>query len=234
MNIIWHGQTCFELLITPAKNSQVKIVIDPFPEEIGLRLPKVEANILLTTHNRLVHNNIIKAVSGNPFLISGPGEYEVKGVYIQGIPTRHNEKNSKEEGENTIYTIEAEDLKLCHLGNFNQKELTEEQLEKIGDIDILMIPIGGVSTLSTNEALKIMSQIEPNITIPMCYQIPEQQRRVEMKRQLHRLPKLKLKLEGIDKFLKIMGIKKIEPQNKLTIKKKDISPEEAKVVILKP
>jgi len=216
MNIFWHGQSLFELITTPAKNSQVKIVIDPFSEEVGLRVPKLEADIVLTTHNHYDHNNV-KAVSGNPFLISGPGEYEIKNVFIQGIASWHDDKKGAERGENTIYTIEAEDLKLCHLGDLGQKELFAEQLEKIAEVDILMIPVGGVFTISAKEALKIMSQIEPKITIPMHYA----------------LPKLKIKLDGLDKFLKIMSIKSIEPLNKLSIKKKDISPEEAKIIVLK-
>ena len=229
MTIIWHGQSCFEIITTPAKNRQVKIVIDPFSEEIGLRVPKLEADIVLVTHNHYDHNNV-KAVSGNPFLISGPGEYEIKNIFIQGIDSFHDNSQGKERGENTIYTIEfAEayasshaltvgDLKLCHLGDLGQKELTEEQLEKIGQIDILMVPVGGVFTISAKEALKIMSQIEPKITIPMHYA----------------LPKLKVKLDGLDKFLKSLGIKSIVPENKLTVKKKDLSEEEAKIIVLKP
>jgi L-ascorbate metabolism protein UlaG (beta-lactamase superfamily) len=224
MQIIWYGQSCFQIISSRGKNNGINIVIDPFSEEIGLKPPKLEADILLITHSHYDHNNI-KAVSGSPFLINGPGEYEIKDVFIQGISSWHDEKNGQERGENTIYTIEAEDLKLCHLGDLGQKELTTEQLEKIGETDILMIPIGGIphqnqwwGTISVKEAIKVMSQIEPKITIPMHYA----------------LPKLKIKLEGIDKFLKTLGIRKIEPLAKLSIKKKDISPEEAKIVVLKP
>lgn len=202
MQIIWHGQSLFQIITTPQKNSQLKIVIDPFSEELGLKLPKLEADIILTTHSHCDHNNV-KAI-----LIEGPGEYEIKSVFIQGISS----------WSNTIYTIESEEMRICHLGDFGQKELTSEQLEKIGEVDILMIPVGGVYTISAKEAINVISQIEPKITIPMHYA----------------LPKLKIKLDGVDKFLKTLGIKKIEPLNKLSIKKKDISPEEAKIVILKP
>jgi len=217
MNIIWHGQSCFQIASSQGKNNHVNIVIDPFAETIGLRVPKMEADILLITHQHYDHNNV-KAVLGDPFLISGPGEYEVKEVTVQGISSFHDNSGGKERGMNTIYTIEAEDIRLCHLGDLGQKELTPEQVEKIGEVDILMIPVGGIYTIGAKEAVKIMSQIEPNIIIPMHYGIP----------------KLKIKLEGIDKFLKTMGIKKIEPSSKLSIKKKDISPEEAKIIILKP
>jgi L-ascorbate metabolism protein UlaG (beta-lactamase superfamily) len=223
MQIFWKGQSCFQIIAAPEKNNQVKIVIDPFSESAGLRLPKLEADILLITHGHEDHNNIKgvdpSAGSGQgPFLIQGPGEYEVKGVYIKGIPSFHDEKEGRDQGENTIYIIEVEDLKICHLGDLGQKELTEEQVEGIGEIDILMMPVGGVYTISSKEALKVMSQIEPKITIPMHYA----------------LPKLKYKLEGVDKFLKILGIKSVAPEEKLTIKKKDISLEEVRVVVLNP
>jgi L-ascorbate metabolism protein UlaG (beta-lactamase superfamily) len=217
MQIIWQGQSCFQMISSQGKNHQVNIVIDPFDESLGLRVPKLEADILLVTHQHHDHNNV-KAVAGNPFLIEGPGEYEIKEVFIQGIPSWHDDKQGKERGQNTIYTIETEEIRLCHLGDLGQKELTSEQIEKIGEVDILMIPIGGVYTISAKEAVKIMSQIEPNIILPMHYQIP----------------KLKLKLDGLDKFLKTMGIKSITPLAKLSIKKKDISPEEAKIIVLKP
>jgi L-ascorbate metabolism protein UlaG (beta-lactamase superfamily) len=217
MQIIWHGQSCFEIITTPAKNSQVKIIIDPFSEEIGLRLPKMEADILLVSHQHYDHNNK-KGVAGSPFLVEGPGEYEIKNIFITGIRSWHDISQGKERGENTIYTIETEEMRLCHLGDLGQKELEEEQLEKIGDIDVLMLPVGGTYTVSGKEAANIMSQMEPKITIPMHYHIP----------------KLKIKLDGLDKFLKLLGIKSIEPVNKLSLKKKDIPEGEAKIIILKP
>ncbi len=111
---------------------------------------------------------------------------------------------------------------ICHLGDFGQKELTTEQLEKIGMVDVLIIPVGGIYTIDAKTAIKVMSQIEPKIIIPMHYQIA----------------KLNLpaggKLDGLDKFLKILGIKKIETLPKLSVKKKDLSEEEAKIIVLKP
>jgi len=214
MQITWHGQSLFQITTSPEKNIQVRIVIDPFDKSIGLRVPKLEADILLISRQHSDHNNV-GAVAGNPFLIEGPGEYEIKNIFIQGILSFHNKNQEKD--INTIYTISNENIRLCHLGNFGQKELTEEQLEKIGEVDILMIPIGGEPTLSAKEAAKIMSQLEPKITIPMHYAIP----------------KLKVKLESLDKFLKVFGVKSLSPINKLSIKKKDISTEEAKIIVLK-
>jgi len=122
MHIIWRGQFRFQILVSPIKGEQVKLTIDP---------PKLEVN-----------------AGESPFLIEGPGEYEIKDIFIQGIASFY---------PNTIYTIDAEEMRLCHLGDFNQKELTPEQLDKMGDIDILLVPAG---------ASKIVSQIEPRIVIP--------------------------------------------------------------------
>ena len=217
MNIQWHGQSCFQISLQPEKNNQVRIIIDPFDETLGLKLSSMEADILLITHHHRDHDNS-KAIKGNPFLVDGPGEYEIKKIYIQGIFSFHDDSQGKQRGNNTIYTIETEEVKLCHLGDLGQKELSASQIEKIGNVDILMIPIGGVYTIDSKGAQKIISQIEPKIIIPMHYQIP----------------KLALKLEGLDKFLKVMGIKTAETLNKLLIKKKDLSEQGLKVVVLEP
>jgi L-ascorbate metabolism protein UlaG (beta-lactamase superfamily) len=217
MKITWKGQSCFEIVTKKRGEIPTSIVIDTFSEDIGLKLGKLKADILLVTHNHHDHNNI-KAVSGNPFLIMGPGEYEIKGVFIQGIPAFHDNVKGQERGKLTIYTIETAGLSLCHLGDLGQRELTSDQIEQIGEVDVLMIPIGGTFTISAKEALKIMSQIEPKVIIPMHYA----------------LPKLKIKLDGLDKFLKILGMNSIEPESKLSIRKRDLSEEEAKIIILKP
>ena len=216
MNIIWYGQSCFQISSSQGKNNHVSIIIDPFGGDIGLKLPrKIEADIVLVSHDHFDHNNI-KAVSGSPLIIEGPGEYDARGVFIQGISGYHDSSQGAEKGNVTIYIIEAEGVRICHLGDLGQKELSSDQLEKIGEVDILMIPVGGVYTIDADEAIKIMAQVEPKITIPMHYQIP----------------KLKIKLGGIDKFLKALGMKSLEPLPKLSIKKKDISSEEAKIIAL--
>jgi len=217
MIITWYGQSCFQISSSQGKNNHVSIAIDPFDESTGLRVPKLQADIVLVTHDHSDHNNV-KAVSGLPFIIKGPGEYDIKGVFIQGISGYHDNAQGAQRGSITIYTIETEEVRLCHLSDLGQKELTPIQLDKIGDIDILMIPVGGIYTIDAAEAVKIMAQIEPRIIIPMHYKIP----------------KLKIKLDNIDKFLKNLGIKKPESLLKLSIKKKDISTEEAKIVVLQP
>lgn len=217
MQITWHGQSLFQIKTSSQDNNPVNIVIDPFNKDIGLRLPKLEADILLVTHQHKAHNNI-KVVLGDPFLIDGPGEYEIKDVFIRGIPSFHDNSQGKEQGKNIIYTIESEDLKICHLGDLGQKELTEDQVDIIGFVDILLVPVGGNLTISAKESAKILSQIEPKIIIPMHYA----------------LPKLKVKLDTSNDFLKAFGIKSLEPIKKLSIKKKNIATDEAKIILLSP
>lgn len=216
MHIIWHGQSCFQVIVSRNKGEQTKLVIDPFSTNIGLRLPRMEANIVLVSHDHHDHNNA-KAVAGNPFLIEGPGEYEIKDIFIQGIASFHDQKEGKERGRNTVYTIDAEEMRICHLGDLGQKELTPEQMDRIGDVDVLMIPVGGNYTIDAKGAGSIISQIEPKIVIPMHY----------------RIPKLNVKLEGVDKFLREMGKKTAETLPKLLVKAKDLPREETKIVVLK-
>ena len=216
--ISWAGQSCFQISVSNSKEHSADIVIDPFDEQIGLKVPNFSADIALVTHDHHDHNNV-KVLKGDPFLIKGPGEYEVKEVFIQGIPSFHDDEGGKKRGLNTIYVIEAEDMKFCHLGDLGQKQLTDEQLEEIDGIDVLMIPVGGTYTIDSAEALKIISQIEPKIVIPMHYS----------------LPKLKIKLDGVDKFLKTMGKPSVLAVDKLTIKASTLPKEGAmEIVVLNP
>ncbi len=223
--ITWAGQSCFQISVSNSKNHDADIVIDPFDEKIGLKVPNFSADILLISHNHADHNNT-KAVKGEPFLVSGPGEYEVKGVFIYGIPSFHDSVEGKERGANTIYTIEAEDMKFCHLGDLGQKQLTDEQVDKIGAVDILMIPVGGKYTISGAEAQKIISQIEPRIVIPMHYNLPLGRSAGEAK--------IKSDLDDVNKFLKIMGKPSVAPVDKLTIKSSTLPKDGMEIVVLQP
>lgn len=224
MLISWYGQSFFEIRFKDIKKQEFILVIDPFDESLGLKIPKIKADILLITHSQKDHN-YIKSAQDNPFLIAEPGEYEVKEALIKGISSFYDnsedkDKEMKDKEMNVIYKIEAEGIKICHLGVLNQKELNEQQLDEIGNVDLLMIPIGGIYTIDAKKAAGIISQIEPKIVIPMHYKIP----------------KLKSNIEGVEKFLKIMGNEDIEPQKKLKIaqNQKDLFKEETKIVLLEP
>jgi len=215
MQINWLGHSCFLINVQTEKNGPVKILIDPFDEKIGLKMPKVEADILLISHDHYDHSNK-SAVGGNYFLIDTPGEFEVKGIYVEGISAFHDEQEGKERGVVTIYKIEAEDLKICHLSDFCQKLLNSYQEEKIGEPDILMVPVGGTFTLGPAEAWKVVQEINPKIIIPMHYKTPE----------------LKMNLKGVKEFLKEAGQEEVAPEKKLTIKKKDLEGKEMEIVVL--
>lgn len=216
--LTWAGQSCFQISVSNSRDHAADIVIDPFDEDFtGLKLPNLSADIALITHNHKDHNNI-KDLKGDPFVIQGPGEYEVKEVFIQGIPSFHDDKGGKEKGQNTIYTIEAEELRFCHLGDLGQKLLTDEQLEKIDKVDVLMIPVGGEYTIDSSAAQKIISQIEPKIVIPMHYA----------------LPKSKEKLDDVSKFLKTMGKPSITAQDKFIVKASTLPKDGMEIVVLVP
>jgi len=218
MVISWYGQSCIK--ITAKATQEVILLIDPFERSIvGLNPPRSQADIVMVTHEHPDHNNI-SSQEGN-LIVKGPGEYELKGISIQGILGWHDEKKTL---PITIYRIEAEGITLCHLGDLGQEELSDEQLEKIGGVDILFIPIGGeytlakqkLSILDAENAQRVINQIEPNIVVPIHYKIPG----------------VILDLSGPEKFLKAMGVTKAERLDKLSIKKKDINPEETKIILL--
>jgi len=210
MEIIWRGHAFFEIL-TKTK----KIAIDPFSAKIGFKPPKIKTDILLITHPHYDHNEK-DTVSGDYFLIENPGEYEIGGIFIYGIESFHDENQGKERGKNIIYLIEAEDLRICHMGDFGQKELNFQEKEKLLPVDILMLPVGGNYTIGPKEAVQIIKEIEPKIVIPMHYYVEG----------------LQIKLAKVDEFLKIFGEKKVAPIESLKIKKGDILPETTKVVLL--
>lgn len=211
MIITWYGQSCFKI-----QSGELSLVIDPFSKEIGLTPPRSRTDILLVSHSHFDHANI-ETIPEGYFLIDGPGEYEIKGTAINGFPAFHDSQQGKELGLTAVYAIEIEGIKICHLGDFGEEKISPELLEKIGEVDILMVPVGGKFTLDAEAAANAVSRIEPKIVIPMHYHIPG----------------LKVKLNGVDEFLKEMGAGKKTPQEKLTIKKKDLEGKETEVVVLK-
>src|SRR3989344_5562424 len=130
MNISWYGQACFRL-----ESKDIRVLIDPFDKKIGLREPRINDAIVIVTHEHHDHNNVENA--GEAFVIRGPGEYEKSGVQIVGISSFHDATQGSERGLNTMYVIKFEDITFCHLGDLGQNELTDEQIEIIGNVDIL-------------------------------------------------------------------------------------------------
>jgi len=213
MTITWYGHSCFKI---NNQGGRITIITDPFDKKIGLIPPRGNADVVTISHNHFDHNNI-KAISGDVFAVEGPGEYEIKGIRIMGISSYHDKKEGQERGLNTIYVIKVDGIKICHLGDMGQEKLTDKQLESIGSVDVLMIPVDGVSTMNAREAVKVVKQVDPIIVIPMHY----------------KLPGLTVKFNDVKDFLKEIGLNGQQAVDKLILKKKDLIGKEMEVVIFK-
>lgn len=163
MDIIYLGHSSFRI-----KGKNVTIVTDPYEASVGFKFPKVEADIVTLSHAHADHN-AAGQVSGSPKVIAGPGEYEIKGVSIFGIHSYHDDKQGAERGSNTLYALTLDNINICHLGDLGHK-LSEEQVGQIGNVDILLTPVGGVYSLNSAQASEVVSELEPKVVIPMHYQ----------------------------------------------------------------
>ena len=215
MDISWLGHACFQL-----RGKSVTLVTDPFSTQQGPaqgelpRLSKINAPIVTVSHNHPGHNNIA-AISGNPRVVRGPGEYEISDVLITGVASYHDDKHGKERGRNTIYVIHMDDIVICHLGDLGHT-LQEEQLEEVADADVLLIPIGGQNSLDATQAAEVISQVEPRIVIPMHYRSMSGEN-----------------TGPLNKFCREMGVETLDPQPKLVVTRNNL-PIETQVVILTP
>lgn len=209
MDITWLGHASFRI-----KGRAATIITDPYSAQIGFKLPKVEADIVTVSHDHYDHN-ATSEIGGDPFVASGPGEYEVKGVNIVGVSSFHDNKKGSERGRNVLFNLKVDDVNIAHMGDLGQDELASEQIDNVGNVDILLIPVGGVYTIGAAEAAKIVASLEPSVIVPMHYFDKDS----------------KLNLEPCDKFLKEMGKENVEPTNKLTISKERL-PAEPQVVVL--
>lgn len=224
MDIYWGGQALFRL-----KGKNATVIIDPFdPQFTGLKLPKdLSADVVLSSHNHSDHNNTAAVTNferGEPMVFKESGEYEVKGVVITGISSFHDNSSGSQRGLNTIFHLMFDGLGVVHLGDLGQPKLSEEQVAQIGDVDILLVPVGSIYTIDGKQASEIVSQLEPKIIIPMHYKpsLPSGDGKIEG---------LKFELEGAEKFLKEMGAEGVTPVPKLSITKERL-PEEPQVVVL--
>jgi len=210
MDITYLGHASFKI-----KGKAATVVTDPYDPKIGLKFPKVEADIVAVTHGHFDHS-AFSQVGGQPFVVSGPGEYEIKGVEIVGVDSFHDNKKGEERGRNTIYNFKIDKLNIAHLGDLGQESLTDSQIGEIGNVDILMIPVGGYYTIDASVASKIVSQLEPKIIIPMHYRDNDSTIK---------------ELAGVENFLKEMGKEGITPIAKLSITS-DKLPEETQIVVM--
>ena len=194
MEITWLGHSCFLI-----RGKEKTIMTDPCHPDLGYCLGEPEADIVTLSHFHPGHN-YIEGVADNPKQIKSPGEYEIGGIFITGIPTFHDDKKGELRGKNTIYVIEMDGITLCHLGDLGHP-LGPQLVEEIGDIDILFLPAGEVSTIPIDTAVEIVRQLEPPIVIPMHYKTEA----------------FTGNLSPVDKFLDKMRVRELEAKPKLSI-----------------
>lgn len=214
MEISYLGHSSFKL-----KYKTANVVTDPFdPKMVGLKYSGVEAEIVTVSHFHADHNSTDKIASTKKIL-DGPGEYEVAGISVMGYPTFHDNKKGEERGKNTIYIFEAEGLRIAHFGDLGHI-LNDNLYDEIGDIDVLMLPVGGFYTIGPKEAVEIVTKVEPSFVIPMHYAVEGMN------------SDIKEKLLPVDDFLKESGLI-VETLPKFTLKKEDINDEQTtKVIVL--
>ncbi|MBU0572301.1 MBL fold metallo-hydrolase [Patescibacteria group bacterium] len=211
MDITYLGHSSFRL-----KGKTASVVIDPFDSKaVGLPFPKVSAEIVTISHDHEDHNKaeLVKDVRK---VISGPGEYEINGVSIVGIASYHDDTKGTKRGKNTIYMIEMDGLRIVHLGDLGHK-LSEKFIEKVGSVDVLIVPVGGEYTIGAVRATELTRLIEPSIIIPMHFKVPNLN------------PATFSKLAPVEPFLTQIGLP-VEKLKKLTITNR--APEEEQKVVL--
>ncbi len=218
MIITYYGASCFKI-----QSGEIVLGLDPPSKESGLKAPRFESHVALISHNHPKHNGreALNAKGEKLLIIDGPGEYEIKGAFINGISSFHDSEHGKKYGLNTIYNIEREGMTLAHFGDFGEKDLRSDIKERLNGIDILLLPIGGDTVMSAEVAAQIVNQIEPRVVIPMHFDSPAKSKSGKTK-------------SSIEIFLEELGQEKIKPEEKFTIKKKELAEEGVKVVILQP
>jgi len=215
MVITYYNASCFKV-----QSGDTVLLFDPPSKNSGFKTPRFQTDIVFISHNHENHNgheNIPSKTEEAPFVITGPGEYEVKNTVIRGIKTFHDSDNGKKHGLNTAYVVNFENTRICHLGDFGEQELRPETQEALGEIDILLMPING-AIVGAERAVKLINQIEPKIIIPMHYFAKN----------------FVLDKKALSDFLKEIGQEKANEMEKLTLRKKDIGDKKEEVTVLSP
>ena len=208
MDLTWYGLSCFRI----TERNYATVVTDPYSDDIGLPSLKLKADILTISHDAPGHN-CDTAVVGFQHALTGPGEYEIGGVFVTGIAGPRKTNNDR---RNTIFVFEYKGLTIAHLGDI-ERVPTQAQIDALGQVNVLLLPVGGGNTLNASQAAEVVSMLEPNIVVPMHYAIDG----------------LALELDSLERFLKEIGVTDAEPESGLRVSVGSL-PEETQVVILTP
>jgi L-ascorbate metabolism protein UlaG (beta-lactamase superfamily) len=212
MEITWYGHSCFRL----AERGMATVVADPFDNKaIGYSSLRLKADIVTVSHDAPGHNNT-DAVKGTSHVITGPGEFEIGGVFITGVQTDGvaSGKKGREQLRNTLYVFDYDGLTVAHLGDLRQVP-TQTEVEALGTVNVALVPVGGGGGLNAAKAAEVVSLLEPEIVIPMHYATPD----------------VDLTLDSLSKFLKEMGLGKQESQPSLKVSRSTL-PEETRIAVL--
>lgn len=166
MKITWLGHSCFKI----EDGSGRVVVIDPFDEAVGYPLPKTKADVVTISHDHHDHNHVA-AIGGKPAVVRGPGKKAAAGIKFEGIASYHDDRDGKLRGKNTIFSFEMDGIRICHMGDLGHL-LEEKDAAAIGDVDVLMIPVGGIYTLDADGAKKTIRQLRPKVAMPMHFMTP--------------------------------------------------------------
>jgi len=207
MKIRWLGHASF--LIESSKG--IRIVTDPFDKSVGYPIPKVEADVVLVSHAHFDHN-ATHLVRGRPRIIDKPGQSMVSDLLFTGIPSFHDDTQGSQRGKNIIFAFELDGIRLCHLGDLGHM-LNQAQLDSIGKVDILFVPVGGAFTIDGDQATSVVAKLNPRLVVPMHFKTP-----------LCSIP-----LEGVDKFL--AGKERVRKAKSLEITREEL-PAKTEIVVL--
>jgi L-ascorbate metabolism protein UlaG (beta-lactamase superfamily) len=209
LDITWYGHSCFRI----SERGQITVVTDPFSESIGLPAPKLKGDVVTVSHFQPGHNNV-EAVKGYLYVLSGPGEYEIGGVFISGIAMHYISDDGYR--ENVAYVMQYGNLNVLHLGDLAHVP-DQSTVEALGEVNIALVPVGAGQSLKASMAAEVIALIEPNYILPMHYAIPG----------------LSVKLDPVDKFLKEMGVSKVQEDDMLRVSAATL-PEQPQVIVLRP
>lgn len=209
MDITWYGHSCFRI----TERNWITVVTDPFSEQIGLPAPRLKGDVVTISHHEPGHNNI-EAVKGNPRIIEGAGEYEIGGLFVMGIPMHFVEGDMAR--PNIAYLFEYDNLTVLHLGDLAHVP-DQSTIESLGEVNVLLLPVGGGNSLRASQAAEVVALVEPHFIVPMHYA----------------LPGLRVELDPLDKFLKEMGVGKVQEAETLKVTTGEL-PEQPQVVVLLP
>lgn len=209
MKFKWWGQASF--LIT--KDDGTKIITDPYNEDMPYKKINDEADYVTVSHDHFDHN-AVETIPGQPYVVNNVSGFKDKKVDITGISTYHDDAEGAERGENIIFMMQLDGMKVSHLGDLGHP-LNSSQVEKLKDTDILLLPVGGHFTIDADQAYEVVKKLEPKIVIPMHFKTDI----------------LDLPIKGVDKFLKHFDENSIVRMNGPEVKFSEL-PVKQKVYVL--